>query len=181
MDRKGIALLVAALALMLSWSWLVNKIYPPSVRPPVPTNAVTSATGVAVSNALPVSPAPVPSLNAPPVVPPPVLSATPGRVLQLENAQVRATITSRGGGLKSVDLKEYPASVGCREGDKALAAEPVSMNQPAFIPAFVHSDSLDLGPNAEFQLSSDPGVIRAQLQLTNGLRVIKEYRISVEL
>lgn len=178
MDRKGIALLVAALALMLSWSWLVNKIYPPSVRPPAATNTVTSATLGAPSNALPASPVPIPSLSTPPVVPPAVLSAIPGRVLQLENAQVRATITSRGGGLKSVDLKEYPASVGCREGDKALAAEPVSMNQPAFIPAFVHSDSLDLGPNAEFQLSSDAGVIRAQIQLTNGLRVIKEYRIA---
>jgi len=182
MDRKGIAILVGALALMLSWTWVVNRIYPPTARPPGMTNmpgATPSAVQASVSNAQAApttsGTAAVPSLTAPPTA---LLSAAPGRTLRLENDQVRATITSKGGGLRFVDLKEYPASVGCRTKDKALATEPASLNQPAFLPAFVHSDSAEIGPEAEFQLSEAGGVIRAQRTLTNGLRVTKEYRLA---
>lgn len=180
MDRKGIAILAAALALLLSWIWLVNRIVPPSRRPMVATNAVAGATNPVVSGpaATPSAPStpPTPALAA--SVPPPVMSSVPGRVLQIENTQVRATITSRGGGLKDVDLKEYPASVGCSKSDRAQASEPAVLNQPAFIPAFVHFDSVELGPDAEYQLSSGNGVVKAQRTLTNGLRVTKEYRIA---
>lgn len=183
MDRKGIAILVAALALMLSWSWLVNKIYPPSARPPVPTNTVAAlAAGSDLSNT---ATAPVPALPPSTAAPLPatatpraVLSSVPGRLLQIENAQVRATITSRGGGLKSVDLKEYPAVVVRRQRGSTVIEDPVTLNQPAFMPAFVHNDSPELGPDAEYQLSSDNGVIRAVHTLTNGLRITKEYRIA---
>jgi len=178
MDRKGIAILIGALALMLSWTWLVNRIYPPAVRPPGATNLARiapAATNPAVA-ATPVAPAtPATSVASPP---PTLLPATPGKVLRLENEQIRATITSRGGGLRFVDLKEYPASVGCRAKDQALASEPAALNQPAFLPAFVHSDSGELGPESEFQLSESAGAVVAQRVLTNGLRVTKTYRIA---
>ncbi|MBN8247983.1 MAG: membrane protein insertase YidC, partial [Verrucomicrobia bacterium] len=179
MDRKGIAILVGALALMLSWTWVINQIYPPTVRPPGATNGPGTNLPVTAPSLSPASVSPTVAPGPVAAVPPAtLLSAAPGRTLRLENDQVRATITSQGGGLRFVDLKEYPATVGCRTKDKALASEPASLNQPAFLPAFVHADAAELGPAADFQLSESNGVVRAQRTLTNGVRVTKEYRIA---
>ncbi|MBX3731647.1 MAG: membrane protein insertase YidC [Verrucomicrobiae bacterium] len=186
MDRKGFLILAGALALMLSWSWLVNRLYPPVPRPPGMTNAPGMAapgpatpSSAASAGSPQLSPAGAdPAVVATPLVPLAELSAAPGPVLTLENAQVRATITALGGGLRSVDLKEYPASVGCRQDDRAMASEPASLNDPAFLPAFVHQDSAELGAGVTYTLSERDGVVRATRSLTNGLRLTKEFRIA---
>ncbi len=185
MDRKGIGILVVAFCLMLAWPALVNTLYPPKPVPPGATNS--PAFGTNPPGAAFVPPAGltndlvVPSLPMPqtPVTPPAeVLSAPAGELLVLENEQVRATFTSRGGGLRFVELKEYPAVVGCRRRDQPQATALATLNDPAFSPAFVEFGVPGFGLNEEYQLSAAGGGVRAQRDLPGGLRVIKDYRIA---
>lgn len=182
MDRKGIVILVVAFCLMLAWPALVNTFFPPQPVRPGATNAAALGTNppdlafvppAGLTNDLVVPPL------ATPVTPPvEVLSAPAGELLTLENEQVRATFTSRGGGLRFVELKEYPAVVGCRRRDQPQSTALATLNDPAFSPAFVEFGAPGFGANEEYQLSSVGGGIRAQRDLTNGLRVIKDYRIA---
>ena len=184
MDRKGIGILLVAFALMLGWPALVNRFYPPSAKPKLGTNAVI-ATASTTSNTAPQTGATssipatalqsVPSPTSPPAQ---VLSATAGQTLVLENAQVRATFTSLGGGLRRVDLKEYPAVIARGKKEGAQASADVALNDPAFSPAFVHAGISGLGTDQEFQLTQREGVVIAQKDLPDGLRVVKEYRLA---
>jgi len=182
MDRKGIGILIVAFGLMLAWPVLVTKLYPPKPGAPRSTNSVElTKVGAGTMNVLPgvsnsaVALPPSGALVAPPTQ---LLSSTPGKTLLLENDQVRATFTSLGGGLKLVELKEYPAVVGCRNKSQPQATELATLNDPAFSPAFVQFGAPGLGTDQEYQLKSSGGVVRAQLDLPTGLRVIKEYRIA---
>lgn len=184
MDRKGIGVLLVAFALMLGWPALVNRLYPPSVKPKAATNAVpmtVSSNTVTGSQAAPTSAVPSTTLqSAPSPTSPPaqVLSATAGQTLVLENAQVRATFTSLGGGMRRVDLKEYPAVIARGKNESAQASTDVMLNDPAFSPAFVHAGLSGLGVDQEFQLTQRDGAVVAQKDLPDGLRVVKEYRLA---
>ncbi|MBM3901529.1 MAG: membrane protein insertase YidC [Verrucomicrobia bacterium] len=184
MDRKGIGILMVAFALMLGWPALVNRLYPPSERSKTATNAIprspssNSLVGVQTgsTSSIPATTIQsVPSSTAPPVQ---VLSATAGQTLVLENTQVRATFTSLGGGLRRVDLKEYPAVIARGKGQGAQASTDVMLNDPAFSPAFVHVGLPGLGGDQEFELIQRDGAVIAQKDLPEGLRVVKEYRLA---
>ncbi len=184
MDRKGIGVLLVAFALMLGWPALVNRLYPPSAKPKAGTNAVPSTVSsntVAGSQAAPTPSMPSTTLqSAPSPTSPPaqVLSAMAGQTLVLENAQVRATFTSLGGGLRRVDLKEYPAVIARGKKEGAQASTDVMLNDPAFSPAFVHTGLAGLGMDQEFRLTQRDGAVIAQRDLPDGLRVVKEYRLA---
>ena len=184
MDRKGIGILLVAFALMLGWPALVNRLYPPSARPKAGTNAigaVVSSTASTNPQAGATSSIPATTIQATPgptTPPPQLLSATPGQTLVLENTDVRATFTSLGGGLRRVDLKQYPATIARGKKDAAQASEDVALNDPAFSPAFVHGGVAGLGADQEFQLAMKDGAVVAQKDLPDGLRVVKEYRLA---
>jgi hypothetical protein len=61
MDRKSIIVIILCLALLVSWGWLRDAIFPPTTVP-VPTNQLSSATNVSMSAATNQS-------GAPPVFP----------------------------------------------------------------------------------------------------------------
>jgi YidC/Oxa1 family membrane protein insertase len=184
MDRKGIGILLVAFALMLGWPALINRLYPPSATPKVGTNAVATAgspaakTPVSAGATSSVPATTLQSAPSPTTPPAQVLSATAGQTLVLENAQVRATFTSLGGGLRRVDLKEYPAVIACGKKEAAQASGDVTLNDPAFSPAFVHAGIAGLGTDQEFQLAMKDGAVVAQKDLPGGLRVVKEYRLA---
>src|SRR5262245_59137206 len=113
MDRKSILLIVACVLALLMWPVLVNKIYPP-IPVPVSTNQVASATNTVPGGTnYPAQPA---------VVTPPGVVATsaprlaigansPEQLLVVSNNNVRYIFTSHGGGLKEVELLQYPETV----------------------------------------------------------------------
>jgi len=184
MDRKGIGILLVAFALMLGWPALVNRLYPPSERPKTATNAIprspssNSAVGVQTGSTSSIPATTIQSVPSPTSPPVQVLSATAGQTLVLENTQVRATFTSLGGGLRRVDLKEYPAVIARGKGQGAQASTDVMLNDPAFSPAFVHVGLPGLGGDQEFELIQRDGAVIAQKDLPEGLRVVKEYRLA---
>ncbi|MFM7819120.1 MAG: hypothetical protein ACKPGI_19415, partial [Verrucomicrobiota bacterium] len=184
MDRKGIGILLVAFALMLGWPALVNRLYPPSERSKTATNAIprspssNSAVGVQTGSTSSIPATTIQSVPSPTAPPVQVLSATAGQTLVLENTQVRATFTSLGGGLRRVDLKEYPAVIARGKGQGAQASTDVMLNDPAFYPAFVHVGLPGLGGDQEFELIQRDGAVIAQKDLPEGLRVVKEYRLA---
>lgn len=186
MDRKGIGILIVAFCLMLAWPALVNKLYPPKPLPPGATNGVPGLTNGQASFRAPSAQAGTNAASSSPATPAAAAVATPGDLLSaldsktvvLENDQVRATFTSRGGGLKWIELKEYPAVVGCRNKSQPEATALATLNDPAFAPAFVQFAAPGFGVNQEYDLSVSNGVVRAQRDFPGGLREIKEYRIA---
>lgn len=164
--------------LMLSWTFLVNKIVP--VKPPVPgvtnlvaaaaTNLPGAATNGATALQLPAAPGGLSNQ-------PPSLSATsPEQTLLLENDKILAVFTSHGGGLKFVELKDYPAHVAKKKD--APAPELASLNKHAFLPAFTHANSPALTGDGEFALTKTPTGVRAVKNLAGGLRVVKDFAVS---
>ncbi len=178
MDRKGIAILVVAFALMVAWFPLLNRLYP--TRPPVPgaTNQVAGmATNPAAAAATGTAAVPSTMAASLPTNVPPTLSATsPEQTLVLENEKLRAVFTSHGGGLKYVELKDYPARI-AKNKDGAIV-ELASLNKRAFLPAFSHANTPALTGDGEFVLSKTAMGVRAVKDLPGGIRVVKDFAVS---
>jgi len=139
---------------------MVSKAAKPPKLAPYPLLVGTATTGQSTNppttlGNTPSIPATTIQATPGPTTPPPqLLSATPGQTLVLENTDVRATFTSLGGGLRRVDLKQYPATIARGKKDAAQASEDVALNDPAFSPAFVHGGVAGLGAGQEFQLAN---------------------------
>ena len=178
MDRKSLIILIASLALLLVWIPLTNKIFPPIPAPVKPTNTVTAATNqiVAGTNA-------APSLTASPLGTNSITSASvtnlpprEERIVTIENENAKYLFSSRGGGLKSIELKKYPADVGCEKN--ARTNENVTLNDKAQVPALSILVNGDTNTLDYFTFTQTGEVIRAEAPLQNGLHMIKEYRLS---
>src|SRR5213594_4268379 len=109
MDRKSIIVLVVSLILMFSWYWMVNRLYPP----PPPSQRTNSAAG-ATSPIATGTNAAANGRSSPWTAGALVTSDAPEVLRVVENDNGRYTFTSRGGGLKLAELKEFPESVACR-------------------------------------------------------------------
>lgn len=178
MDRKGIGILAASVIFLIAWWFGVERLVP--AKPPTHS----SSNGVAVAplpETVPMGagvnrPVATPSLGAPApaqAVSPPMMSGMAVESLQqLENDKFRATFTSKGGGLKFVELKNYPAQA---TGNKKDSRELATLNQPAFLPAFVFANSPVLNGDGQFTLQKSGSTIRCEKVLTNGLNVVKEF------
>ena len=133
MDRTGKIILVASVLLLIGAPILQNKFGPKRKTPVVDANASTKGTNVVArgTNESPViKPSPIdgnisstntapvnPSTNAVPVTPKtgpetPPASEVEEQTAVLENEFVKFTFTSRGGGVKKVELKKFPREIG---------------------------------------------------------------------
>ncbi len=182
MDRKTILILVACFGLMLLWPSLVDRIYPPPKKAPRPTNLVTQAE---LANAASLTnppgatnrPASVPVIAAPssPVAAW-VRPVEPEELMTLETEDARYTFTSYGGGLKTVELKQYHASVACgRNAETTNTTALVTLNDGAPVPALALFGGAALQDDVPFRLSRTEYGLRAEKTLTNGLRVVKNF------
>src|SRR5512138_47363 len=113
MDRKSIIILVISFIFLMAWYPLVvNKLYPPK---PLPrgTNAIASIVGTNTAEDTNLTVSPPPSLeparkeSVPFVMP----AGITEQLVELTNSVGHYTFTSHGGGLKGVELLEYPESV----------------------------------------------------------------------
>ena len=176
MDRKSVIVLFVSFVLMIGWYWMINRLYPPQparpsayslagpTNPIVPgTNSSTSASGASTSG-----------------VPAGILigSDAPEELAVAENENARYTFTSRGGGLKLIELKKYPESVGCRNRNGFLTNKLATLNTKAPVPAFALLGSESLQGDGNFTLTNTDGVVRAEKVLPGGLRVVKEFRLG---
>ena len=187
MDRKSIIVLVVSFVLLILWYPLVSRWYGPQPGAHG-TNAVVGATNSAVQGTnLP----PGPAASAP--TPPGASSGTlvktdaPEQTLVLENENALYTFTSHGGGLKRVDMKNYPESVNCRRRDASPTRKLATLNTRAPVPTFALLGDETLQGDAEFTLSRTANGMRAEKTLPIGVRLVKEiqpgtnYLLSVVL
>ncbi|HWD19062.1 MAG TPA: membrane protein insertase YidC [Verrucomicrobiae bacterium] len=174
MDRKSIIILVAAAGLLLGLSPIIDHFFPPK-RVPLPalTNEVASVTNSAGATNLPVSNSPVAAVPGAPRTSAAPTPSGPETFLTISNAEVVCHFTSRGGGIKQIDLTDYPA-VTRRSAETKAPTRPASLNTGAPVPvgALVGGDEL---ATDEFVLSRHGNVVRAERTLPNGVRIVKEF------
>src|SRR5581483_10208201 len=129
------------------------------------TNSVSSVTktGSSGNNALAGEPPPSNSTTPHPSV---VVPATE-QTLIVSNADVVYHFTSRGGGLKQIDLLEYRA-VTRRSVEIKAPTRPASLNTGAPIPIGATAGQ-GWGPEDQYSLTRSGDIVRAEKTLTNGV------------
>jgi YidC/Oxa1 family membrane protein insertase len=169
MDRKTIIAVAACFLLLVLWFPLVNKLYPPQPAPSAPTNGVEQASAPGTTPTTTTPPVSPPSTNVVPVI----RTDQPEETLEVVHDDVRYTFTSHGGGLKAIDLLNYPAlaTVGRRQ---AASNGVVALNRGAQFPvlALVGDSALASAP---FTLRRTDSGVQAEALLENGLSVVKQF------
>ena len=180
MDRKTIIILGACFALLFAGSHLINKLYPPLPAPPKATNALSSAvspTGTnATASAAPTL-APATTTNAPVPWKAPAVLTGPEQTLVLSNANAIYTFSSRGGGLSTIELVEYPEVVS-RKLRKTHAQDFATLNAAEVAPVLTLFGDDSLQDDAPYALTPIANGVRAEKTLTNGLRIEKDMVIG---
>jgi len=177
MDRKSIVILVVTILLFLVWTPLVNRIFPP-IPIPQQTNAPTMGTNVSQAqlSAIPTNAASSTNTGAS------VLTAsTNAPVGKEENVTIdtelaRYQFSSLGGGIKSIELKNFKSFVGCF-AKKTDTNPPVVLNKKAPHPMFTVMGGGGLLGDNSFRLSTQGQTVRAEKNLANGILVVKEFQI----
>ena len=175
MDRTGI--IVVTLCAILLGFWFVGqqKYAQQQARYAATNQAGRAQSQFAAANSNAVAPA----LNvATTAVFPAFDTNMPEELRAVTNARVRYTFTSRGGGLKSVELLDYPETVSARWKKKVARDGVATLNlrAPAPVLAILGDASLVGDGNATLTRTADG--VRAEKSFANGLRISKEFQLS---
>ncbi|MGA2786388.1 MAG: membrane protein insertase YidC [Verrucomicrobiota bacterium] len=174
MDRTGI-IVVSLCALLLVYWFVGQQKYAQQQARYAATNQVVKAESqfaAANSNAV------VPAFNATTAALPVFDTNAPEELLVITNARARYTFTSRGGGLKSVELLDYPETVSPRWKKKVAKDGVATLNQRAPVPVLAILGDASLVGDGNFTLTQTADGVRAEKSLTNGLRLAKEFHLS---
>ena len=170
MDRKSIIILVISGILLVLWMPLSHKIFPdiPAPKTNTAARANTSSNPAAIK-----SDQPGKALS-------PAITKAPSReeqTLTFDTPDATYTFTSIGGGFKQIALKHFPAAVDCL-ARRRPTNQVVTLNTKAPVPALAETEAGDTNSLIAFNLTRAGDVIRAEAPLTNGLQIIKEFRLS---
>jgi YidC/Oxa1 family membrane protein insertase len=180
MDRKSIIGLVASIALLLLWFPVVNRLYPPKPLPPGSTNNVAAVqapgTNGTASNVVQRTPPVLQPADAAPRAPQ-VASNQPEQVVVLSSSNANYTITSRGGGIKLIELVEFPEVIE-RKKSAQQNVKHTTLNANAAYPAMALLGGPAIEGDGVYELSRTSDGVRATKQLTNGLVITKDFRLS---
>jgi YidC/Oxa1 family membrane protein insertase len=170
MDRKTITILALSLVLLLLWYPLTNYLFPPIPLPPE-----TEQPPITTAPDRPGQPQPLaPSLSPAPAAPL-VSSYLPEQTLTLDTPDAFYTFTSHGGGLKTIALKRYPATVERRRHDPQRPARLATLNAPASAPVLAILGGETVQGDGVFTLRQYGSGVRAEKALPSGLYMIKEF------
>ena len=173
MDRTGIIVVTLCAILLIFW-YVEQQKYAPPPRPqpqPVNTNTTSGATtATATASTIPPTPNPV-SVAV-------FDTNTPEESLVITNARARYTFTSRGGGLKSVELLDYPETVSPRWKKKVAKDGVATLNLRAPVPVLAILGDASLVGDGNFILTTNANGVRVEKTLINGLRLSKEFHLS---
>ena len=176
MDRKSIIIVVISFLLLMLWFPLTNFLWPPKPAPQT-TNQVALQTNIPATQTQAVS-----TVTNQPVVPatptaPLVTAQGPEELLEVETTEARFIFTTHGGGLKTIELKQYPAVITCN--DKGVdPTNRVRLNTAAPLPVMALLGGGVVQGDGLFKLTQNGQTVVAEKSLTTGLRIIKEFAIS---
>jgi YidC/Oxa1 family membrane protein insertase len=178
MDRKSIIIIVFCIVAIFLWSGVVvPKMYPPKPRP-AGTNDIATGTvpgGTNVTETISAA-----TNEASPVIAPSVIAEpdSPEELLVITTEEARFTFTSHGGGIKTIELLDYPQTVDCRAAKNGDADTNglATLNDRARVPVLALMNTDGLQGDGVFTLRRLGDGVRAEKQLPNGLTLIKEFQ-----
>ena len=175
MDKTGI-IVVSLCVVLLGW-WFVeqNKMAKQQAE-----YARSHPTAVATTNAAATTATANPPASSMPATPVVFNTNAPEQTLVLTNGKVRYLFTSRGGGLKQVDLLAYPETISARwkSTGKTATNAVVSLNTRAPVPALAVLGSDSFVGDGNFTLTKTAGGVRAEKSFPGGLRLVKEFQLG---
>ena len=178
MDRKSIVVIVLCFGLLGLWSYvLVPKLYPSKPLPPGATNAPAAALNPTNQ------PAMAPATLTPEVAAPiskPVVTNTNAQeeLIELTNGDARYTFTSHGGGLKLIELLQYPETVSTLRHKRSQTNQVATLNRFSTVPTLALLGGDPVQGDGIFQLMKTDKGVRAEKVLTNGLSIVKDFELS---
>jgi YidC/Oxa1 family membrane protein insertase len=176
MDRKTIIVLLVCIGAFFALNKLIDKFFPPTtVVHPVATNAVPATQTVTLTNAQGVVQVITNLAEAPTATAPAQFIAetsTPEELLTVTNENARYTFTTHGGGLKLIEL------VGTSTKRELKSGHVPTLNVHVRVPVMAVLDGDAVQGNGVFKLSPLTNGVRAEKDLPNGLRVVKEFVLS---
>ena len=171
MDRTGIIVVSICAVLLLLSFYEQKKYYSHLPPPPAGTNALATVPATAANPAL-AGPTAAPGFSFD--------TNIPEQTLVLTNRRARYTFTSRGGGLKLVELLDYPETISARWKieNSALSNGVATLNTRAHVPVLTVLGDAGFIGNGVFTLMKTDDGVRAEKSFTNGLRLVKEFHLS---
>src|ERR1700677_796680 len=171
MDRTGI-IVVTICAILLGF-WYYDSIkyqkYEAQQQALSNTNVVvTGQSPVVVSDASSTTPTPGFSIS----------TNAPEKPLTLTNSGARYVFTSRGGGIKSVGLLNYPETISPRWKKNSDTNEVSTLNAGAPVPILTILGDPHLLGEGDFSLTRTDNGVEAEKPLPDGLVLTKDFHLS---
>ena len=175
MDKTGI-IVVTICVLGLGW-WFVeqNKIAQEQARyaaahPVITATNQPAATNLAATATLaPIASMPAIAFN----------TNLTEQTIVLTNGRARYTFTSRGGGLKLVELLDYPQTISQRWKKTKITSDSLaSLNTRAPLPIMAVAGDAKLAGDGAFTLTPIAGGVRAAKKLSDNLQIVKDFTFS---
>jgi YidC/Oxa1 family membrane protein insertase len=175
MDRKSIIVIAACMVTLVLWITVVMpRFTPPRPLSPAGTNAPATAQNAAITSVPGTATISAAPANAPTVAASP---GAPEALLEVTNENAHYTFTSYGGGLKLIELLNYPETIARSKKDQP-ASRVATLNAQSPAPTLAVLDGEAVQGDGIFNLTRTPSGVRAEKTLTNGLTLVKEFSLS---
>ena len=175
MDKTGIMVVALCAALLVAWLFY-NARQAQKQAQLQAEYAATNPPAPATVTAPSPSPAPAPVYVFDTNAPEQLMTLTNG---QPHNDWVRYTFTSRGGGLKLVELLDYPETISARwKTQKSDTNDVVTLNTRAPTPVLAVLGDPALTGDGNFTLTRLADGVRATKALADGLVLTKEFHLG---
>jgi YidC/Oxa1 family membrane protein insertase len=104
----------------------------------------------------------------------------PEKLIVISNAEARYTFTSRGGGLKTVELLKYPETISARwkKENESSSNGVATLNARTSVPVLAILGDTNLVGDGNFTLTRMDDGVRAEKLLPDGLLLTKEFHLS---
>ncbi len=180
MDRNSILVVVSCGVLLVLWVFVITPKYLTKPAPPKPTNELASAQSPTGTNAVAVAagtngaaPTVTASTNVAPQLEVNTNVAEQLEVITNENA--RYTFSSYGGGLKLVELVNYPEDIPSWRNRKEQTTRFASLNSYTPSPTLAVLGNSSIQGDGVFTLTRTATGVRAEKTLPNGLTIVKDF------
>ncbi len=170
MDRTGIIVVTICALLIGVWYYESQKYaaYQAQQQALLNTNSVVVTQTTVETQSL--SPAPVPGYS--------FSTNAPERTLMLTNAGVRYVFTSRGGGIKSIGLLNFPETISPRWKKEETNNAVSTLNAGAPVPILSILGGPGLVGDGDFTLTRKGNGVEAEKSLPEGLVLTKDFDLT---
>jgi YidC/Oxa1 family membrane protein insertase len=166
MDRTGIIVVTICFILLACWLYESEKLARERMLAAPPATTVQS-------------PAPVsPSVRTETAAVMASSTNVPEHLLTITNNDVRYTFSSRGGGIKSVGLLDFPETISPRWKKGTGANAVATLNDESALPILTILGSAALIGDSDFTLTRTAHGVEAEKSLPNGLVLTKDFEVT---